>query len=67
MKTINIQTTGMHCSSCEMLVSEALEDLPGVSKAAADHKTGKISVTFDEQQSSVEAIKDCIKEQGYEA
>ncbi len=65
MTNIKIKTTGMHCSSCEMLVVDALEDLDGVVKASASHKTGIISVDFDESKVGNNEIRKTIKSEGY--
>ena len=42
-----IQVSGMNCGSCEMLVTEALEDLEGVIDVNASHLKGIVSVDFD--------------------
>ncbi|KKQ76168.1 MAG: Heavy metal translocating P-type ATPase, partial [Parcubacteria group bacterium GW2011_GWC1_38_6] len=38
---INFGVTGMHCKSCEMLIKDEIEGIPGVETVAVDHKTGK--------------------------
>ena len=43
-KTMKIE--GMMCGHCEAHVKAALEAIPGVSKATADHKTGIAVVTL---------------------
>lgn len=66
MANIKIKTKGMHCSSCEMLVKDALEELDGVSTANADHKSGVISVDFDDNKVNEKDILEIIKLEGYE-
>ncbi|MEE9525797.1 MAG: heavy-metal-associated domain-containing protein [Candidatus Woesearchaeota archaeon] len=66
MKNIKIKTKGMHCSSCEMLVKDSLEDLEGIEKAEADFKSGIINVEFDEAKVSEDNILQIIKSEGYE-
>jgi copper chaperone len=65
MKTMEIQVTGMRCSGCEMLVSEALEEMDGVSKAKASHQTGVIEVEYDPAKADLETMKKVIEEQGF--
>lgn len=58
MTNSKIKTKGMHCMSCEMLITDVLEELPGVRKAKATHITGIISVDFNQKMI---AEKDIIK------
>ncbi|MFH0752149.1 MAG: heavy-metal-associated domain-containing protein [archaeon] len=66
MKKINLKTKGMHCTSCEMLVKDALEELPGVKEVSASHSSGVISVEFDESKTTKGDIIKIIKAEGYE-
>ena len=66
MANIKIKTKGMHCPSCEMLVKDALEELPGVSKAEASYEDGIVSVDFDEGKVQEAIIRDTIVHEGYE-
>ncbi len=66
MTNAKIKTSGMHCTSCEMLVKDALEDMDGVKSAGANHKTGIIDVDFDDGKVEREAIIETIKKEGYE-
>ncbi len=63
MNKMNLKIKGMHCSSCEMLIADALEDL-GV-KSSVDSKEGTATVEFDENKISLEKIKKTIEEEGY--
>jgi copper chaperone len=60
-----LHVTGMRCSGCEMLVSEALEEMDGVEKAHASHETGSIVVEFDESKVDLASIKAVIEGQGF--
>jgi copper chaperone len=64
MKT-EIHVSGMRCSSCEMLVSEALEELDGVEKASASHQKGIVEVEYDESKVDLESMKTVIGKQGF--
>jgi copper chaperone CopZ len=66
-KTVRLATSGMHCSSCSMLVDMTLGDLEGVVGSKTDHATGESSVTYDEDRVSVDDIVKAIVDVGYEA
>ncbi|MCQ2103501.1 MAG: heavy metal translocating P-type ATPase [Fibrobacter sp.] len=63
IKTFTVE--GMMCSHCEAAVKKALEAIPGVDSAKANHKTNSVEVNFSEQV-SVETIKEAITTAGYE-
>ena len=65
MADVTIKTKGMHCSSCEMLVVDSLEELDGVMGASASHKEGIVSVNFDDVKVNVSKIKMVIENEGY--
>lgn len=54
----------MHCKSCEMLITDALEEA-GVSSAKVDSKTGTAIIEFDEKRIKIEKIKKVIENEGY--
>ena len=60
-----LQVTGMNCSSCELLVTEALEDLEGVIDVNASHLKGIVSVDFDPNMVAISTIASVIEEQGF--
>lgn len=62
-KTFHVE--GMMCPHCEASVKKALEVIPGVDSAKADHKTSTVAVTFSEEVSD-EIIKDAVVKAGYE-
>ncbi len=57
----------MHCQSCEMMIKEELNELPGVSDVAVSHSTGEGSLTLDESLSSSDDVVAAIKNAGYTA
>jgi len=65
--TKTFKTTGMHCSSCSMLITMNLEDLDGVESVDCNHATGNTSVTYDESVIGAETIRSAIVEAGYDA
>ncbi|HLC96175.1 MAG TPA: heavy-metal-associated domain-containing protein [Candidatus Nanoarchaeia archaeon] len=62
-KTFNV--SGMHCPSCEILITDSLMETPGVANAAASEKAGTVDVEFDEKKVNESKIKDIIKKEGY--
>lgn len=59
MKTVRVK--GMHCTSCETLIKEALEEI-GASSVKADWKKGIVSYDGNIPEKK---IKDTIKKEGY--
>ncbi len=64
MKTIKIHIKGMHCKSCEALLSGEFEDI-GVTSSTIDHTKGIAKVTFDEKTITIEQLKKVILDEGY--
>ena len=66
-ETAHLNTTGMHCPSCSMLIDMTLGDVDGVVDSKTDHVTGLTVVTFDDTKTGVGAIIDAIRSVGYDA
>lgn len=64
MKKINLKISGMHCKSCEVLISDALLEA-GAKKVAVDSKKSIATIEFDESLSE-EKIKQIIRKEGYQ-
>ncbi|MFB9556920.1 heavy metal-associated domain-containing protein [Streptomyces roseoviridis] len=43
-----LEVEGMHCTSCGLLIDDELEEIPGVSSARTDVRTGRSTVRFEE-------------------
>lgn len=67
MTTKTFKASGLHCSSCSMLITIALQDLEGVSNVTCDHRTGETVVVFDETVVDPSSIRAAILEAGYAA
>jgi len=65
MKTIKLNVKGLHCSSCEMLIKDSLEETEGVKNAEVSHKNGTVTIDYDEKLIDENKIKDIIKKEGY--
>lgn len=59
-----LHVTGMMCANCEAHVRKALEALPGVAAATADHTTGMVHVELTAEVSE-SALRAAIEEEGY--
>ena len=60
-----IRVDGMMCTHCEMTIQKALENLPFVTSARADWKTGEVKVTFSSQPDE-NALKKAIEGEEYQ-
>lgn len=65
MKTVKIGIEGMHCAACVSRVEQALNKAPGVSQATVNLATEQAAVTYNEKETSPEAIKQVVTESGY--
>jgi copper chaperone len=61
-KTLNIG--GMHCASCEMLISDAVDEIAGAKVLSISHKKGEANVSYD-SEATLAKIKGAIKKEGY--
>ena len=62
-KTLKVE--GMMCGHCEARVKKALETIPGVEKAAADHTAGTAVVTLSAPVTD-ETLKAAVEAQDYQ-
>lgn len=60
------KVNGMHCKSCETILSESIGEEQGVNKVTASTKEGKVTVDFDDKKITQDKIKSIIKKEGYE-
>ncbi len=65
MKEIILKVNGMMCGGCENRVKNAVGNIEGVKSVIADHTTGKVSVTANDDVSK-EVIKETLEDVGYE-
>ena len=62
-----IKVEGMSCSHCERAVEEAVMNLQGVKSAKAKSRKNLLTVRFDPSTTSIDAIKEAVVEEGYQA
>ncbi|MCW4012677.1 MAG: cation transporter [Candidatus Bathyarchaeota archaeon] len=58
---MELKVKGMTCTHCEMRVKKALESVPGVKSAKADHKKG-IAVIEAEDNVTTEALVKAVND-----
>ncbi|HIH24819.1 TPA: heavy-metal-associated domain-containing protein [Candidatus Woesearchaeota archaeon] len=61
--TITIQ--GMHCASCEALLTDVLSETEGVVDAHVSLKNGNATVEFDDKTVSEARLRRLIEAEGY--
>lgn len=66
MPRIQIPVRGMQCVSCERTVQAALTEIEGVRDAEADHRVGRVRVSFDPEQVDEQRLRAGIEQAGYE-
>lgn len=57
--------TGMHCTSCSMVIDMDLEDLEGVKSAKTSYAKQATEVEFDPEKVTEQHIIEAIKKSGY--
>ncbi|OGZ41734.1 MAG: hypothetical protein A3B04_02595 [Candidatus Portnoybacteria bacterium RIFCSPLOWO2_02_FULL_39_11] len=66
-KLIKLEISGMHCASCEKLITEELNGLVGASEIKIDAKEGDGSLILDTELNHPEEIIAAVKLAGYAA
>lgn len=61
-----IRVRGMHCASCEAIITSAVRSVAGVADVEADHKTGTVRVRYDARKCGLDAIRKAITDVGYD-
>lgn len=64
-KTFNIE--GMTCASCVQTIEKATKKLPGVQESNVNLATGKLNISFDENEISTQDIQAAVEKAGYKA
>ncbi len=65
IESVVLTVTGMKCGGCETNVMGKLEALNGVMSVKASHKDKEVSVEFDAEKTTLDAIKDAIADAGF--
>ena len=63
----NLDITGMHCTSCALLIKKSLQKTPGVAEANVNYATQKAHIIYDPSQTTINDLLSTIKNTGYQA
>ncbi len=63
MTQITLSIPEIHCMSCDMLIQMSIKKIPGISSVDTDLKTKKVTIDFDEKQTSKDKIVSQIVEE----
>ncbi|MGE5627317.1 MAG: heavy metal translocating P-type ATPase [Solirubrobacterales bacterium] len=58
---------GMSCAACAKAVERSVKKLDGVNEASVNLASEKLSISFDESKTSVEAIQNAVEKAGFTA
>jgi copper chaperone len=64
-ESVILTVTGMKCGGCESNISEKLKAIDGVVSVKVSHKENEVSVEFDADKTSLDAIEDAITDAGF--
>jgi P-type Cu+ transporter len=65
--TLDVPVQGMHCAACAARVESALAKAPGVARAGVNFATGRATVAYDPTTTSPAALRDVVRDTGYDA
>ncbi|MGI8426737.1 MAG: heavy-metal-associated domain-containing protein [Actinomycetota bacterium] len=64
---VELQVDGMHCSSCSILIDEALEEMEGIISSRTNLRRGRTILMTEPRSFDVELAKATLSELGYRA
>ena len=64
---VSLSLSGMHCSSCAMLIERSLKKVQGVNQAHVNFAAEKASVLFDASKTNVDHLVRAVQKAGYTA
>lgn len=65
MKELQLQVSGMDCTSCESRLEKAVSLMDGVVRSKADHQAGSLTVLIDPAKANEEAIRTSVVKAGF--
>jgi copper chaperone len=66
METVTLNVEGMSCGHCVKSVEGSVGALNGVSTVKVDLENKKVDVEFNQDEVTLDVIKETIDDQGYE-
>ena len=67
LQDVRIPVAGISCGSCARHIRKALDGQPGVRTVQVDLAAGEVTVCFDPANTSLQALVETIRENGYRA
>jgi mercuric ion binding protein len=67
VRTVILRVDNMTCGACPYIVEEALTAIPGVTAVDVSLVANTAIVTFDDQQTSVDALTTAVSDSGFPA
>lgn len=67
MKTITLQISGMHCTSCALNIDFELEDIEGVQDSSTNYAHQETTITYNSEKITIEQIITIIEKLKYQA
>lgn len=64
MKKEQYPIVGMHCASCKKLIEKMVSKLDGVEEVHVNYASETMSISYDENNVSLEAIGEAVKSTG---
>lgn len=65
MNKFNLNISGMHCRSCEILVEDSLSKVPEVKKVAVNYKKGAAEIYYSGKKPNLDQLEKAVYEAGY--
>jgi len=66
MKEITLTVKGMSCNHCVKAIESSVSNLQGVHSVKVHLDLGKVDIQLDENQVTVNQVKETIEEEGYD-
>jgi Cu+-exporting ATPase len=66
-KRISLSLSGMHCTSCALIIEKSLRKVSGVKEAHVNFAAEKALISYDESTVKKESLIDAVKQTGYSA
>jgi Cu+-exporting ATPase len=66
-RRVQLSLSGMHCSSCALLIERALKKVPGVKEANVNFAAEKASVLVEWERTETQSLIAAVKKSGYGA
>ena len=63
--TVTLAVPTVHCRSCQLNITETLEELPGVATSRVDLDAKQVTVEFDPATVDTAAITAAVEDAGY--